>query len=273
MNFFEFAFMQRAIIAGCFIAIACALLGVFLVLRRLALIGDGLAHVSFGGVALGILFNVNPVWFALVIAALSSLGILKLRERAKIYGDSAIGILSSLGLAGGIVIASAVAGSNVQLVSYLFGSILTINHTDVLVAVILSLVIVLTLLLFYNDLVAIAFNEELARISGARVNALNILFVLLTAVTVALAMRVVGILLVVALMILPATASLQIAKNFKQTLGLAALCAVASVLVGLGLSYQFNLAAGGTIVIVNFVLFAIAYALRQISNRHLRTEQ
>ncbi len=267
MNILAFAFVQRAVIAGTFIALACGLLGVFLVLRRLALIGDGLAHISFGGVALGLLFNINPGLFALVIAMLGSLGILRLKERAQVYGDSAIGIVSALGLAIGIVVAGLARGINTQLFNYLFGSILTINTTDVYISVALSAVIIVALFLFYNDLLALAFNEEMARITGIRVNALNIVFVLLTAITVVLAMRVVGILLVVALMILPATTSLQLARNFKQTLALSAFTAVGSVLIGLGIAYVFNLPAGGAIVLVNFVLMLLAIALRTIAMR------
>ena len=183
----SYGFIQRALIAGTLIAVLCAVLGVFLVLRRLSLIGDGLAHVTFGSVAVALLFRINPVYVTLAsvpLVLLSSLGILKLTDKAGIFGDAAIGIVSSLGIAGGILLASAAGGFNVDLFSYLFGNILAIGDDELLLAVALSAVVLVAVAVFYNDLLAVAFDEEYARISGIRTTRINMLLMVLTAVTV-----------------------------------------------------------------------------------------
>jgi zinc transport system permease protein len=259
---FSYHFIQRAIVAGCFIAILCSTLGVFLVLRRLSLIGDGLAHVTFGSVAVGLVLRLEPMYAAIPLVLLSSIGILKLIERAKIYGDTAIGIVSSLGIATGIILISMAGGVNVDLFSYLFGSILSISKAEVITSVILSVVVILILALFYNDLVSIAFDEEHAKVSGIRTKSLNMVLIMLTAMTVVLAMKVVGILLVSALLILPGTAALQVAKSFRTTIIIAAVISVCSVTLGIWISFMANLPSGGTIVMINFLVFMALFLLK-----------
>ena len=202
-------FIQRALIAGSFIAILCSTLGTFLVLRRLSLIGDGLAHVTFGSVALGLFLRVYPLYTAIPVVLLSSLGILKLTERARLYGDAAIGIMSSMGIALGILLASVAGGFNIDLFSYLFGNILAISSAEVVASIVLSFALLAVVFLFYHELIAVTFDEESARTSGVRTRTINTILVLLTALTVVLAMRVVGILLISALLILPAVTALQ----------------------------------------------------------------
>jgi zinc transport system permease protein len=148
VNFLHYEFIRRAIITGSFIALVCSLLGVLLVLRRFSLIGDGLAHVTFGSVAIGLLLKQHPVYVSIPIVMLSSLGILKLTEKARLYGDAAIGIVSSVGIAGGILIASIAGGFNVDLFSYLFGNILSISRAEVFASIALSLVVLLSILFF-----------------------------------------------------------------------------------------------------------------------------
>jgi zinc transport system permease protein len=252
---FHYQFIQRAVIAGCFIAILCSTLGVFLVLKRLSLIGDGLAHVTFGSVAIGILFRSQPLYAAIPLVMLSSLGILRLTERTQIYGDTAIGIVSSLGIAIGIILVSISGGYNVDLFSYLFGSILSISYAEVVTSIVLSIIVIFAVSLLYNDLVSITFDEECARISGIRTRRINEVLVLLTAMTVVLAMKIVGIMLVSALLILPSTTALQIAKSFKSTMLLAAAVSVFSVISGIWISFVSDLPTGGTIIIINFIVF------------------
>lgn len=261
---FQYQFIQRALLAGCFIGILCSTLGVFLVLRRLSLIGDGLAHVTFGSVAVGLLLRLEPMYAAVPLVLLSSLGILRLVEKARVYGDTAIGIVSSLGVATGIVLVSLSGGFNVDLFSYLFGSILSISRAEVITAVILSLLVILIVSLFYHDLVAIAFDEDCAKISGIRTRRLNTILILLTALTVVLAMKVVGIMLVSALLILPASAALQVAGGFRRSLLLAAAFAVFSVVSGIWISFLANVPTGGMIILVNFAIFlgALAWSAR-----------
>jgi zinc transport system permease protein len=265
-----YGFMQRALIAGTLIAALCAILGVFLVLRRFSLIGDGLAHVTFGSVAVALLLRVDPAYTALAaipVVLLSSLGILKLTEKARIYGDAAIGIVSSFGIACGIILASAAGGFNVDLFSFLFGSILSISPDELLIAVALFGIVIATAVFFYNDLFAITFDEELAKSSGIRTGRINGVLVLLTALTVVLAMKLVGIMLISALLIVPAVTALQIARGFRTTILTAAGCAVVSVAAGIFFSFALNLPAGGAIVVINIVLFVAAYALRKTRMR------
>jgi zinc transport system permease protein len=261
-NFLHYEFIWRAIITGAFIALVCSLLGVLLVLRRFSLIGDGLAHVTFGSVAIGLLLKQPPVYISIPIIMLSSLGILKLTEKARLYGDAAIGIVSSIGIAGGILIASIAGGFNVDLFSYLFGNILSISKTEVLASIALSLVVLVTILYFYHEYFSATFDEEFAKVSGINTKKINSILVLLTGITVVLAMRVVGIMLTSALLILPAVTALQIAKSFKTTMIISSLIAISSVVVGIYISFILNLPTGATIVMANFVIFIAAFLFR-----------
>jgi len=261
MEILGYGFIQRALIAGVLVSVLCAVLGIFLVLRRLSLIGDGLAHVTFGSVAVALLFRTDPVYVTLAsvpLVLLSSLGILKLTDKARIYGDAAIGIVSSLGIACGVLLASVAGGYNVDLFSYLFGNILSISTTELATAVVLFCVVMLLVALFYNDLFAITFDEDLARTSGIRTGLINRVLVLLTALTVVLAMKVVGIMLISALLILPAVSALQVARGFRTTIVTAVGVAVFSVVSGIFASFALNLPTGATIVIINVMLFVTA---------------
>jgi zinc transport system permease protein len=263
-EFLQYGFMQRALIAGSFIALLCSALGVVLVLRRLSLIGDGLAHVTFGSVALGLVFRVYPLYASIPLVMLSSLGILKLTQKARMYGDAAIGIVSSLGIAAGVILASVAGGFNVDLFSYLFGNILAISESEVAIAVILSVAALLVIFFYFNELLSVTFDEEFARTSGINVDRLNALVVLLTAVTVVLTMRVVGIMLTSALLILPAVTSLQIARGFKNAIIISSVASVLSVVLGTFVSFAADLPAGATIVLVNFLFFSAAFAYKYV---------
>jgi len=261
----HYAFLQRALLAGTLIAILCSVLGVFLVLRRLSLIGDGLSHVTFGSVALALLLRFQSVYTSLAAipcVLIAAIGILKIADKARIYGDAAIGIVSSLGIAVGILLASLAGGFNVDLFSYLFGNILSISRAELVVTACLFMVVLLSVAFFYNELFAITFDEELAVTSGVRVERINAVLVLLTALTVVLAMKVVGIMLISALLILPAVSALQLARGFKTAILLSACLGVASVIGGIFLSFFMDLPTGATIIIINFLLFATCFILR-----------
>jgi zinc transport system permease protein len=260
----QYAFVKRAIIAGSFIAIVCSLIGVLLVLRRLSLIGDGLAHVTFGSVAVGLLLRQHPLSVAIPIVIVSSLGILKLMKKAKIYGDAAIGIVSSLGIALGILIASVSGGFNIDLFSFLFGNILSITDTEVYTSIGLSAVVLFLIVFFYNEHLSAAFDEEFARVSGIRTERINMILVMLTGITVVLTMKVVGIMLTSSLLILPAVTALQFSRSFKATMVISSCAAVASVISGIALSFLLNLPTGATIVLINFMFFAGAFSYRSI---------
>ncbi|KKQ68344.1 MAG: ABC transporter [Candidatus Nealsonbacteria bacterium RIFCSPLOWO2_12_FULL_39_31] len=259
LNFLEYGFIQRAYIAGSFIAVLCAMLGLFLVLRKLSLIGDGLSHASFGAIALGLFFGIYPFYIAIPIVLLSSLLIVWISEKAKIYGDAAIGIVSSVGIAGGVILASVSNGFNVDLFSYLFGNILSISRSEVFFSIALSVLVLLAIWFFYQDLFSVTFDETFAKATGIKTNLVNIILTSLTAITVVLAIKVVGIMLVSALLILPAVSALQISKGFKGALFVSVLFAVISVLIGITASFFLDIPAGATIVIVNFLIFSLSF--------------
>ncbi|MBA4417006.1 MAG: ABC transporter [Syntrophus sp. (in: bacteria)] len=267
MDLFEFlshGFVQRALITGSIIAVLCGTLGVFLVLRRLSLIGDGLAHVTFGAVAIGLLLKVYPVYVAAPLVMAASLGIMKLIEKARLYGDAAIAIVSSFGIAGGILIASVAGGFNVDLFSYLFGNILAISSTEVVTSLILSAVLVFVVMLFYQDLLSVTLDEESARVTGVKTRLINRVLVLLTALTVVLAMRVVGVMLVSALLVIPPVTALQMKKGFKGTIYIACSIGVVSVVLGIFVSFAANLPTGATIVMLNLFIFLMTLMYKKI---------
>lgn len=256
-----FGFIQRAIIAGSFIAFICSLLGLFLVLKRFALIGDGIAHVGFAAVALGLFLHQSPLVFLVLLVAVASLLILELAERGKVFSDTSIGIVSSSSVAVGVMLASLAKGFNADLFSYLFGNILAVSASEVRMAVTLSLIVLILVAIAYHDLFAIAFDDELAKASGVRTRLINRLLVVMTAITVVLGIRLVGTMLVSSLIILPASTALQLVKGFRAAIFYAAFVAVGSVWAGIFLSYILDLPTGATIVLLNLAAFLSALFL------------
>lgn len=274
MNLLEilsYGFIQRALLAGTLIALLCSVLGVFLVLRRLSLIGDGLAHVTFGSTAIALalkLYSAMSLLVSMPIVLLASLGILKLTEKGRLSGDAAIGLVSALGISAGIILASVGGGYNVDLLSFLFGNILSIRSEEVVIAALLCLGVILMLTLYYHELFAISFSDELAKVSGVRTSFINSILVLLTALSVVLAMKLVGVMLISSLLIVPAAAALQLARGFKVCIVLAALQGCCSVIIGIIVSIMSNLPASASIVMVNLLFFAAACGARRIIYPH-----
>ncbi len=262
-NFFGYIFVQRALWAGFFISFACAVLGVFLVLRRDAMLGHGLAHVTFTGVALGLFLYLSPTLIALAVAVIAALGMAKIKRRAGLYGDTAIGIISSLGMAIGIVMVSLAGSFNVDLFGYLFGNILAIENEEVWLALLLALGVLITIALFYQEFLFLTFDPESARVAGIQVTRLETFMAMLAAITVVLAMKVVGILLVSALLVIPAAAALQVAKSFFQAMLISTIVALSSVLGGLVLAFFLDWPVSGTIVSISAILFFLMYQIRR----------
>jgi zinc transport system permease protein len=260
--FLSYGFLQRALFAGIFVALACAMLGVFLILRRDAMIGHGLAHVAFAGIAVGILLNILPMIIALVVAVLSALGIIALKEKAGLYGDTAIAIFSSVGFALGVLVVTVSQGFNVDLFSYLFGDILTIDVAEVVLSICLAAAVVLVVIMNYQKFMYMTFDRESAKVSGVHVGRLDVLLAALTAITVVLGMKLVGILLVSALVVIPAAAGLQLASSFKQAIGLSSLVSLVSVIIGLGVSFYLDFPASGSIVIISFACFCLFFLIK-----------
>lgn len=261
----EFEFMRLALAAGAVVGVLAPAVGFFLVQRRQSLTGDGIGHVAFAGVAAGILLDVAPVLTALIAAILGGIAIELLRSRGGAAGDQALALVFYTGIALGVVLISAAGALNVDLFQYLFGSILTVTRSDLVVIAALGAVGLAIVGLLYRALAGVVIDEEGARVAGVPIGTLNIVVAVLAAVTIALSMRVVGILLVAALMVLPVSAAERIAWSMRSTFVLAMVIGLGSALVGLTVSYYADLPPGGAIVLVaagGFAVCAIAGSVR-----------
>jgi zinc transport system permease protein len=260
-------FMRLALAAGAIVGVLAPAVGFFLVQRRQSLMGDGIGHVAFAGVAAGIVLDVSPVLTALVLAVVGGLLIELLRSRGGAAGDQALAIVFYSGIALGVVLVAQADALNVDLFQYLFGSILTVSRGDLLMIAPLGAVGLATVALLYRAFVAVVVDEEGARVAGVPIGRLNVALAALTAVTVALSMRVVGILLVAALMVLPVSAAGRIAWSMRSTLVLAMAIGVGSALCGLTISYYADLPPGGTIVLVAAAAYLVALGATAIRPR------
>lgn len=254
----SYGFMQRALLAGVMIGTIAPLIGVFIVLRRLSLIADTLAHVALAGIAAGLLLKTYPVAGALAAAVVGAVGIERLRVSGRLFGEAALAVFLSGGLAVAVVLISLARGFNVDLFAYLFGAITVVQPRDLWVILGLGLVVLAHVVVFYKELFAITFDEEGARVQGVPVDALNLLLTTLVAVTVVVTMRIVGILLTSALIVIPAITALRLARSFRSTLVMAVACSLAAVVAGTIAAFYLDLAAGGTIVLTALALFGIA---------------
>jgi zinc transport system permease protein len=246
----DLEFMRLAFGAGIVVGLLAPAVGFFLVQRRLSLIGDGIGHVAFAGVALGYLLDLPLVLTALVVSLAGALSIEALRARRRSAGDQALALVFYTGIAGGVVLVSAAGALNVNLFQFLFGSILTVTRGDLVVIAGLGAGALLVLALLYRPLVAVVVDEEGARVAGLPVASLNALTAALAAVTIAVSMRVVGILLIAALMVLPVVAAARVAWSMRSTVLLAMAIGLASVLAGITIAYYADLPPGGTTVLV-----------------------
>lgn len=255
---FEREYMQLALVAGLVVGVTAPLMGTFMVQRRMSLMGDGIGHLAFAGVAGGVLIGIWPVWSALAVAVVGALVVERLRSRGAASGDLALAIFFYGGIAAGVVLVSAAGSLNANLFSYLFGSILTVGPDEVWVVVALGAVVLATIGLCSRALFAMVVDDEWARVAGLPVAALNAVLAVLVAVTIVAAMRVVGILLVAALMVLPVAGAQVVARSQRGILGWSMAIGTASVIAGLAVARQWGLAPGGTIVLVAVAAFVVA---------------
>jgi len=257
--FLQFAFMQRALLAALLVGLAAPSVGVFLVQKRMALMGDGIGHIALTGVALGFLLGTAPVLTAVVVASLGAVAIELVRQQGRTSGDVALALMFYGGIAGGVLlIGLSPGGTNVNLLSYLFGSLTAVSTADVYVITGLSACLLLTLLAVGREMFAVCHDEEHARVSGLPVRTLNVLLAVLAAVTVTVAMRVVGLLLVSALMVVPVAAAQQLVRGFRSTVLLALGIGVVASVGGVSGSYYADTAPGALIVVVALAVFALA---------------
>jgi zinc transport system permease protein len=258
-------FILKAILVGVLVAISSSLLGVFLVLKKYSMIGDGLAHVSFGAIAIAVFLGLTPLYVSIPLVTASSILILKLNEKAGINGDAAIGLVSSFSVALGYLIASSTSGFSVNLSSYLFGSILLVSNTEVILAIILSIVVTFTVLFLYNSFFALTYDEEFASVSGLKTKTLNYTLSILTSLTIVLGIKVVGTMLISSLIIFPTVTALYVAKSFKKTIIFSLIISVSCVILGILLSIMINTPTGATIVVLNGIFFMIFYLIKKLS--------
>jgi zinc transport system permease protein len=254
---FDREYMQLALLAGVVVGATAPLIGTYVVQRGMSLLGDGLGHVAVAGVGASLLLGTSPTWTALVVAVVAALLIEWLRTRGTTSGDLALALVFYGGIAAGVVLASRSA-TNTSLEPYLFGSILTATADDVWTVVALGALIVVSIAVAGRALLAVVLDEDSARVAGIPARALNALLAVLTAVTVVAAMRIVGVLLVAALMVLPVATSRMLARSFRSTLLGAMAVGVTSAVLGLAAARQWALAAGGAIVLVSVLVFAVA---------------
>ncbi len=259
----HYSFVIRGLEAGLIVALIAPLIGMFLVLRRYSLIADTLSHVSLAGVAIGLLLGVNPIVTAIMASVGASAIMEKLRTSRQLYGESALAIFLSGSLALAIILISSGKGLGVNVMNYLFGSIVTVGQSDVLLMSVIAVVVALVVGLVYQQLIFITFDEESARVAGLKVDRLNTLLITMVALTVAVAIPIIGVLLISALVVIPVVAALQFKKSFNQTLVLAELISVFSVVVGIILSFYLNLSSGGTIVLLALAILGVILFFRR----------
>jgi len=255
-----YAFMQRALLAGVLAGLLCALLGFFVVLKRLSFIGVGISHSAFGGVAIGVVLGIEPIFAAAIFSIVIAWAIGWLSRKGRLHEDTAIGILFSSAMALGVALISLSTTYQVDLFGYLFGNILAASPRDLWVLAGITVAIFSAISLLFKELLFIAFDEEVARANGLPVTPLNFLLLTCLALTVVTAMRVVGLILVEALLVIPAAIGFQLAHGYRGMFWIAAASAVTAAIAGLLLSYVFNVAAGAMIVLVLALLFAVALA-------------
>ena len=254
---FEREYMQLALLAGIVVGICAPLIGVFLVQRRMSLLGDGIGHVAFAGVAAGLVAGVWPIWTALVAAVGGAVGIEWLRSRRRATGDLALALLFYSGIAGGVVLTGLAGSLGTSTLTYLFGSILTVDRADALSIAVLGAVIVVAVAVAWRALFSVVLDEEAARVAGLPVDGLNLGLAGLTAVTVVAGMRIVGVLLVAALMVLPVGAAQRVTTSFRATVFAAAAIGGVCAIAGLAAARVWALAPGGTIVLVASAVFVV----------------
>ncbi|MCE5194675.1 MAG: metal ABC transporter permease [Nitrospiraceae bacterium] len=256
----SYGFIQRSIITGIMVAILTGIISVFVVLRRVSFVGSGISHAAFGGVAIGFLAGINPLITAMIYSVIIAFSIERISSKGKVAEDTAIGIFFSSSMALGIVLISLSKSYNVDLFGYLFGSILAISESEMWFTIITSFVILIILSLIIKYLLLITFNEELAVVSGIPTNFIKSIFLVSMAVAIVMSIKVVGIILVSALLVIPGAVAQLLTRRFYPMLIISCLTALFSTIAGLYLSYRFDISPGGAIVLTLTALFFITLA-------------
>jgi len=275
LEIFTYGFMQRALVSGIAIALLCSVVGLFLVLRRYSLFGDAVAHSSFGGIALGLLLGIYPMWTAYVISIISALIITRIKLKFDISGEASVAILLSSGIAIGLILISISGGFSVDIFSFLFGSILLVSTEDTILILVLTGAILIVILLLYRELVYSTFNEDQAKVSGIPVEKINYLIVFIAGITVVTSIQLVGILLISALFVIPNVTAIMFGRSFKQTAILSISFAISAVVIGILISYLLDITPSGSIVMLSITIFGVTIGLKSLGliNRSLKIKK
>lgn len=262
-NILQYQFMQRAFIAAVLVSIACGIVGTYVVIKRIVSLSGAISHAAFGGVGLGYFLGVNPVLAAIPFSIVSAMGIGAIRERVKVSEDTAIGILWSVGMAIGIIFINLTPGNAPDLFSYLFGSILTLDNSDLYIMFILDMVIIATVFLFQREFLAISFDEEFSKVIGVPAELIYMLLLAMVALSVVVLIKVVGVILIIALLSIPAAISKQFTYDIKKLMLFSVVIGAILTVVGLLISYIFNLASGATIILVLGIIFTVVSLVKK----------
>lgn len=265
VEMFSYSFIIRAFIVGIIVSICAALLGVVMVLRRNSMIGDGLSHVAFGAFAIATVLGLTPLYFAIPVSIIVSFYILRLSQNNKLHGDSAIALVSASALAIGVMAISVVKGINVDINAYLFGSILAISTSDIIISLILGLIVILFFVFFYHRIFAITVDESFAKSIGLKVDFYRGILAVICSIVVVIGMKLLGSLLISSLIIFPCLTSMQLFNNFRQVVISSAVVSVLCFVVGLIESYLFSTPTGASIVVTNLAAYLICYLVDKLN--------
>lgn len=263
----QFDFMRNALWAGLLVSIACGIIGTFVVINRLVFISGGIAHAAYGGIGLGYFFQFNPMLGAILFSLISALAMGLVQRKTRQRADTIIGVMWAVGMATGIIFVDLTEGYKADLMSYLFGSILAVPRSYLLIMLLLDLIIVALVILFYKELLAISFDETFATVANVPVDAIYLTLMCLVALTVVMMMRVVGLILVIALLTMPAAIAGQWVKEMKQMMVLASILGMSFTTAGLWLSYWLNLTSGATIILIAGAIFLLSTTVQLLLRR------
>jgi ABC-type Mn2+/Zn2+ transport system permease subunit len=251
----HFGFVQRALIAGVFVGILLAVIGVYVVLKKMSFIGDGIAHSAFGGVALGLLIGANTTLSAVIFAWVTAMLIGISKKNSKTSEDALIGIFFAFTMALGVIFVGFNKKYNADIFGFLFGDILAVSQADVITITVVSVLVLFAVWFFYKDLTYFAFDEDGAKVSGINTTFIYFLLLTLVSVTIVISIKIVGIILAVAFLIIPVSTAIMLTVDFKKLIAISAVISVVSTVAGFAFSYAFNLASGATIVVTATLLF------------------
>lgn len=263
----SYPFLVRALVVGVLVSLCAALLGVSMVLKRYSMIGDGLSHVGFAALAIATALNAAPLVVAIPVCIIAAFLLLRIRESSKIKGDAATALVCSGSLAIGVMIVSMTTGMNTDVCNYMFGSILAISESDAALSKVLSIVVILLFIVFYNRIFAVTFDETFTKAIGTKSELYNMVLAILTAVTVVLGMRMMGALLISSLIIFPSLTSMRVCKRYKTVIISSVIISIICFVIGIYISYVYSTPTGASVVCVNILAFALFTAIEFVKRK------